>query len=100
MRLLEEGIGKLILALTLLLFEDALCVFQVHVRPWFYVRFVSKHRAKHGINYQFRLAARAGYVQVFSLFSHGRILHPFVLGEQKHGRGSVCATSKRSALAV
>jgi hypothetical protein len=74
MRLLEEGIGELVLAFPLLFFEDVRRLGQVHVRPGSYVRLMREHRAKNRINDQLGLAARASYVQVFALLRHSRIL--------------------------
>src|SRR5690242_1500896 len=76
MRLLEEGIREFVLALPLLLLEDARSLRQVYVRPRSYMRFMRKYCAKNGINHQLCLAARTCDVQVFALFRHAPYCTP------------------------
>src|ERR1700747_2277036 len=80
---LKPGIREFVLALLLLLFENARSLCQVNVRPGLYVRLVRQHSAKYRINHQLGLAARASYVQIFAVFqSHGFIV---LLRRKKQG---------------
>src|SRR5260370_969402 len=71
---LEPRIRELILALPLLLPQDARRIGQVHIRPFARRLLVRKHHAQRRVDRQFRLAARAGNLQRLLALPHGAIL--------------------------
>ena len=72
-------------AVALLLVQNAGGIGEIDIRPRFGRPFVREHGAEDRVNYQFRMAARAGDVEILDvLLGHKIILRLFGCGVEEH----------------